>query len=203
MRTFQSLVAVVALAAASVACHRAPSTSEEHRSAQVAAARSGASIYPLDVALRDQDGAAIGADVFRGHPVIVTMFYGSCPTACPLLVSHVKEVEASLPPEVRADTRVLIVSFDPDRDTPDALRELARAHHVDATRWRFAVASTDDARVLANALGINYAKREGGVFAHDSVITVLDREGKIVARSDDPRAPRAPLAAALTRVDRS
>lgn len=203
MRTSRAAVAILALAAASAACHRAPSTSEQQRSAHVAAARSGASIYPLDVALRDQDGAAIGADVFRGHPVVVTMFYGSCPTACPLLVSHVKQVEASLPPEVRADTRVLLVSFDPDRDTPEVLRGLADAHHVDAARWRFAAASTDDARVLANALGINYAKREGGVFTHDSVITVLDRAGRIVTRSDDPRAPLAPLADAVTGVDRS
>jgi protein SCO1/2 len=161
------------------------------------------SIYPLGVALRDQDGAPIALDVFRGHPVIVTMFYGSCPAACPLLVSHIKELEAGLAPAVRANLRVLLVSFDAERDTPEALGELARAHHVDASRWRFAAAADDDARVLANALGIHYRKGEGGVFSHNTVISILDGEGRIVVTSTDPRAERAPLVSTITRLDRS
>jgi protein SCO1/2 len=141
----------------------------------------------------------IGADVFRGHPVIVTMFYGSCPAACPLLVSY-KQVEAALPSDVRANVRVLVVSFDAERDTPLALRELARAHHVDPSRWRFAAAAEDDARVLANALGIHYRKGEGGLFAHNSVLSILDGDGKIIARSDNPREELVRLAAAITRI---
>jgi protein SCO1/2 len=159
-----------------------------------------ASIYPLQVTLRDQNDALIGADVFRGHPVIVTMFYGSCPAACPLLVSHIKQIESALAAGVREQTRVLIVSFDAERDTPAALQQLARAHRVDASRWRFASGPDDEARLLANALGVSYRKGEEGVFSHNSVISVLDGEGRIVARSDDPKAELVPLGAAVTRL---
>ncbi len=145
----------------------------------------GPSIYPLDVALLDQNGAAIGADIFRGQRVVISMFFGACPAACPLLVTHIKRLEASLTAEERANLRVLLVSFDAERDTPAALTDLASAHKVDAARWRFASATDQQARVLGNALGISFRKIEGGMFAHDSVITVLDEQGRIVAHTDE------------------
>jgi protein SCO1/2 len=151
----------------------------------------------MKVALRDQSGAAIGADVFRGQPVIVSMLYGSCPAACPLIVAHIKQIESQLPPDVRAKTRVLLVSFDPERDTPERLRELAEAHRAALARWRFATGADDEVRELANALGVTYRKGEGGAIAHDSVISVLDAEGRVVARVNDPSADLAPLASAI------
>jgi protein SCO1 len=159
-----------------------------------------ASIYPLDLALRDQAGDTINLGVFRGHPVIVTMFYGSCPSACPLLVMHVKRIEASLAPAARADLRVLLVSFDAERDTPAALRDLAAAHKVDVSRWRFAAASDDAARQLANVLDVNYAKGDEGFFSHNSVVSVLDADGRIVARSDDTGASVTSISDALTAI---
>lgn len=161
------------------------------------------SIYPLKLVLRDQSGAAIGTDVFRGHPVVVSMFYGSCPAACPLIVAHVKEIEAQLPPDVRARTRVLLVSFDPERDTPEALRALAGAHRADLGRWRFAVGEDGEVRQLANALGVTYRRGEGGAISHNSVIAVLDAEGRIVARVDDPQAELDPLVAAVRMAART
>jgi protein SCO1/2 len=169
-------------------------------SASVAEPAPGASIYPLDVSLRDQDGAAIKVDVFRGHPVIISMFFGTCPAACPLLVTNIKRIEASLIPEVRAELRVLLVSFDAERDTPERLRELARDHKVDPTRWRFASANDEQARVLGNALGISFRSIENGLFAHDSVITVLDGEGRVVARTDDLSADLGPLERTVSRL---
>lgn len=160
------------------------------------------SIYPLGLALRDQHGAAVHLDLFRGKPVIVSMFYGSCPAACPLIVAHVKQIEASLPAAVRAETRVLLVSFDPEHDTPAALTEMAARHHADPGRWRFAVGADEEVRQLANALGITYRQGEEGWFSHNSVISVLDGEGRIVASVDDPRADLAPLAGAIVRATR-
>jgi protein SCO1/2 len=199
MKTILLSLALLALSA----CHRdaAPASSTVTLSApapaKVAVVPPSAPIYPLQLSLRDQADATINVDVFRGHPVIVSMFYGSCPAACPLLVSHVKRIESALTPSARADVRVLLVSFDAERDTPPALRAIAKAHHVDGDRWRFAAGADDDARQLANVLGIEYRRGEEGFFSHNSVITVLDRDGRIVARSDDPSAELGPLTEAV------
>lgn len=205
MRTslFAGLALVLSLGAG--ACHEPASTTTTTSSvgpAAVAARAPSASIYPLELSLRDQNGAVVGADVFRGHPVIVSMFYGSCPAACPLIVTHIKQIEASLSPEVRADTRVLLVSFDAERDTPTALTRLVSAHRVDGSRWRLAAGAEDDARQLANAIGVHYRKEEGGVFSHDSVIAVLDRDGRIVASVDDPSADLEPLSKSIRDLTR-
>ncbi len=142
-------------------------------------------IYPLALELRDQGGERVGLDVFRGHPVIISMFYGSCPVACPLILAHVRQLEGALPEDARDDTRVLLVSFDPEHDTPAALAVQAARQRLDLRRFKLATGSPDDVRALANALGISYQALPEGGFAHTSVITVLDREGATVARSDD------------------
>ena len=169
----------------------------------------GTSIYPLDVALTDQDGKTIKLDVFRGRPVIISMFYASCPHACPLLVSNVLQVEAALPPGVRDKTRVLLVSFDPARDTAQVLREVMRSRKLDRTRWTLATAPDDQVREIAAVLGIKYRETvldgDGGVrreYNHSSVITLLDAEGRIDLRADGLADGAAPVVRRLSELAR-
>lgn len=142
------------------------------------------SIYDLGVALRDQDGRTVSLDVFKGHPVLVTMFYSSCTNACPLLMSDLKRVDQQLPPTVRERTRVLMISFDPARDTPDTLARQARERGLDVTRWKLASAAEDTAREISAALGIRYRKLDNGVYFHTSAIVLLDEQGRPRARLD-------------------
>jgi protein SCO1/2 len=96
---------------------------------------------------------------------------------------------------VRRDLRVLLVSFDPARDTPEVLQGVARGHGLDPQRWRVAAAPDEDgARVLAAALGTRYRAGAGGMFDHTAEITLLDGDGRVRARSADPQAVAAALA---------
>ncbi len=141
------------------------------------------SIYQLNVALTNQDGKAIKLDVYRGHPTLITMFYGSCPNVCPLLFETVELTERSLNPKLQSQLRVLFISIDPDRDTPKALASLAKSHHADTARWTLAQANATDVRKMAAVLNVQYRKLPNGEFNHASVITLLDAEGKIVAKT--------------------
>jgi protein SCO1/2 len=135
-----------------------------------AAVGTGDSIYALDLP---------GLDAYRGHPVIISMFYGRCPSACPMLVSTIQWIEDRIPAKTRDDLRVLLVSFDAEHDTPAALDEMAARHEIDRARWRLTSLPEDDARALANVLGIHY-RRIGDQFQHDVVVTLLDADGRIV-----------------------
>ncbi|HVK86531.1 MAG TPA: SCO family protein [Kofleriaceae bacterium] len=152
------------------------------------------SIYELPVGLRDADGREIGLDVARGGPVLIAMFYASCPVACPVLIDEMKHVVTELEPDAQAKVRMLLVSFDPARDTPAVLRTLARERGLD-DRWTVAVASDADARALSAALGIKYRKLENGEFYHGATIVVLDPEGRPIARTDRPGQREAVVAA--------
>ena len=149
------------------------------------------SIYDLPIELRDPSGKTIGLDVARGHRVLISMFYSSCPVACPVLIDELKQTLAELPPDVR----VVLVSFDPARDTADRLRQVVTERGLDQ-RWTVAAASDDDARVLAATLGIKYRKLDSGEFFHGATIVALDEQGSPIARTDS-MGKRAVLVSAL------
>lgn len=141
------------------------------------------SIYQLQIQLTTQSDTAIGLDAFRQHPVLISMFYGSCPHTCPLLISRIKRLESRLPESARQNLRVVLVSFDPERDTASALSALAQRHRVDATRWMLASASAHDVRQLAAVLGIRYRRLPDGEFNHSTIISLLDAEGRILQQT--------------------
>jgi len=139
------------------------------------------SIYQLGAQLTTQTGNTTGIDLYRGHPTLISMFYGSCPAACPMLISAMQAYESHLDKKSRARLRVLLVSFDAARDTPQQLDRLARLHHTDPARWTFASAAEPDARRIAVSLGLSYRRLPGGEFEHSLLITLLDSRGRILA----------------------
>lgn len=155
------------------------------------------SIYDLPVVVKDQDGNDAPIDVFRGHPVLVTMFYSRCPSACPVLTTDLKRIDQRLPDPLRDRVRVLMVSFDAANDTPAALLRYARERNLDTARWKLANASEESARDLAAALGIRYRKLDNGAFYHTSAIVLLDEQGRPKARVEGLGQDPAPILSAL------
>ena len=141
------------------------------------------SLYQLNVQLTDQAARAQEFDLYRGQVTLVTMFYGSCPMACPLLIDSLRAIENALTPQERARLRVLMVSIDPARDTPEALATLAKQRRIDAQRWTLARADAQDVRLLAAALNIQYRQLPNGEYNHTSVITLLDKDGQMLGRT--------------------
>jgi protein SCO1/2 len=165
----------------------------EHQPAPSATAPRSESIYEVSAALVDQQGRPASLDLFRGHPVLISMFYASCPDACPLLIADIQRIEMELPPRVRADLRVMLVSLDPERDTPEVLQALVRARGVDESRWRLLRAPDDTVREIAAVLGLKYRRLPDGSFNHSSVITLLDASGVVEARVEGIGKPHAEL----------
>lgn len=166
--------------------------------AQAPEAQANRSIYQLETPLRDQNGKTVGLDVFRGQPVLISMFYASCPMACPLLINDIKRLEQRLPPEVLQQTRVLLVSMDAERDTPQALTQLAQDRGLDLNRWRLTSTPEAQARELAAILGIKYRRLSDGNFDHTSVITLLDANGNREGRIEGAGQPSDALVKRLT-----
>lgn len=145
-------------------------------------APSGESLYGLDLPLFGASGASLKMDLYRGHPTLVSMFYTHCSQACPMLIARLQGIESQLTAEERSATRVLLISMDPDHDTPEQLQASLTEHHVDRSRWTFARPRSTDVRMIAALLGIRYRQLPDGSFSHSSVITLLDGEGKPTGR---------------------
>src|SRR5947209_19822554 len=91
----------------------------------------GDSIYHLQAALVDQRGQRFELASRRGQPMLVSMFYSSCQMVCPMIFETVHATLKALPRDEAAATRVLMVSFDPQRDTVAVLASTATARSCD------------------------------------------------------------------------
>jgi protein SCO1/2 len=139
------------------------------------------SVYHLQVPVEDQLGEITGLDRYRGKPVLITMFYASCPHVCPMLISTIKLTESKLSAKERTELRVLTISIDPERDTPEKLLETMQRHHVDGSRWSLVRPEPGDVRTIAGVFSIKYKQLPDGEFNHTTKIILLDREGVQVA----------------------
>jgi protein SCO1/2 len=137
------------------------------------------SLYQADLTFTADDGQTFRLAALRGRPVVLTMFFASCGYACPLLTADMAALRAKLPPEIRARTALVLVSFDTERDTPAALRQFREERGLD-TQWILLHGTDANVRELAALLGVKYKREADGQFAHSNLITLLNPEGEII-----------------------
>lgn len=166
-------IAVFALSVLAMSCHADPA-----QQSAVVQQLPGNSIYQLPISLTDQDGHEFRLSGKRGKPVIVSMFYNSCQFVCPMLIDTLQLTEAGLTPAQRAGLSVLLVTFDPARDSVTVLKTITNERHLDTQHWT--LARTDDAAVrkLAAILGIQFKLLENGDYNHSTALVLLDGEGR-------------------------
>jgi len=157
------------------------------------------SVYHLDLALTDQDGAQARIATLRGRVRIVSMFYASCPYICPMIVETIKRTERALDDGQRARLGVTLFTLDPERDTVEALKQVARERKLDEARWRLARTDPAEVRKLAAVLGIQYRQLENRDFNHSSALILLDAEGRVLARSSKIGEPDPEFVAAVRK----
>lgn len=136
------------------------------------------SLYQLDSSWTNDARSSIKLVSFRGRPQVVIMFFTSCEYACPVLVHDLKRIEAALPGNVLTNVGFALVSFDTERDTPEALATYRKNHEL-AANWTLLRGAPDDVLELAALLGVKFKKDQRGQFAHSNIITVLDANGVI------------------------
>lgn len=159
-------------------------------------ASDSSSLYDLGWTLEDAD-RDVRLDHHRGHPTLISMFYTSCPMACPLLIERIHTVERRLSPTAKAQTRVMMVSLDPANDTRDVLARTYEERGLDRDAWTLARVDDERVRELAATLGIPYRQAADGGFNHASVIVLLDGDGRMVRRVDGADAPIEDLIGAI------
>ncbi len=158
----------------------------------------GASLHQLEVPLTSHAGEPIDWSGFRGGPVLVSMIYTSCSTACPMIVAEVMRIhEAAGVP----NAKVLLVSMDPERDTPEALAAMKAKHDL-GPEWTLAHSDDAGTRMVSAALGVRYRKLPSGDFNHSQVIALLDGDGVIAARAESLGPQRDVVIAGLKTLAR-
>jgi len=168
--------------------------------AATSAAAEDGSLYELEFVLTDADGHPRHLADFRGQPFVASMIYTNCTSVCPRVTADLQALDDALPPALREKVRFVLVSLDPERDTPAALRGFATEHHLDPARWTLLAAGPDDMRTLAAVLGVRYRPDGAGEIAHSALIAVVDGGGVIRHRQLGAVDDRSTLVAAVQKV---
>jgi protein SCO1 len=131
--------------------------------------------------LIDQNGQPFSDKDLKGKSFLVFFGFTHCPDVCPTTLFEISEVLRNLGPE--ADhTAALFISVDPERDTPEAMRDYLASFdpHIRGL--------TGDAAALAavaKAYRVYYKKvsLEGGDYTmdHTAIVYLMDKEGRFVA----------------------
>ncbi|GHA25991.1 SCO family protein [Oceanisphaera arctica] len=144
----------------------------------VQAALPGDSIYQLNSDWQNRQGDSLSIQQLVGKKQIVAMIYTDCITACPVIVSEIKSIQAALSPEQQQRLGFVLVSLTPARDTPKVMRHFAKKRGLNE-HWTLLSGSDEDVRTLAMALNIRYMGLADGEVAHSNAITVLDEQGRM------------------------
>jgi protein SCO1 len=129
--------------------------------------------------LTDHTGAPFSLEQLRGRPSLVFFGFTHCPHVCPTTLAKLVQVKRDS--GIR-DLRVILVTVDPERDTPAAL-----ATYLGNFDPEF-VGLTGDQRVieaLAKDLSVAMARTElpGGTYTmdHTAAVFLVDARGALVA----------------------
>ncbi len=137
------------------------------------------SVYQIGGKWTGDSGQSAELAHFRGHPVVIAMFFTRCAYACPLTVAAMQRIRTAMPPAVREKTAFVLVSFDSAGDSPSVLLDYRMKCHLEAAGWTLLNGQADDVRTLAMVLGVQYAQTGVGQFVHSNLVSVLDPEGRI------------------------
>lgn len=133
------------------------------------------------------DGQPFTRAAFENHWTVIFVGFTHCPDICPNTLGQLKTVRAELEKQNR-DLRVLLLSVDPERDTPEAL-----ARYVDYFDPSFTGATGPVAEIdrLAGAMGFVYMKVPGGspdtyTIDHSSALILINPQGQVAGYFTQP-----------------
>ena len=168
----------------------------QHQPGAQSALTTGTAISPPrplpPLALVDHDNRPFGSDRLRGGWTLVFFGFTSCPDACPVTMSALAQTSkllADLPQQQRP--RVVMISVDPERDTPERLGGYVKA--FDPT-FAGATGTRPQIDELAQRMGVLAAVRplEGDNYTvdHTTSVFLIDPDGALRALFSAPLTPK-------------
>lgn len=132
--------------------------------------------------LTSKDGA-VSLDDFRGKVIVMYFGFMTCPEVCPHSMTVISTALARLDNQQRQNTQAILVSVDPNRDTPDKLAEYTKFYHDSLIGL---TGSKNDIDKVTKQYGAYYdfteiesVTEDYGV-EHSSRYYVIDKQGSLV-----------------------
>lgn len=146
---------------------------------------------PFD--LVSHEGRTVTDADYRGRLMLVFFGFTYCPDVCPTGLTAIAQAIDLLGPDA-VNVAPLFITVDPERDTPEQLREYVRHFHP---RLIGLTGAPEKIAAAAKAYRVYYAKaRSPGAppdeytMDHTSIVYLMDRDGKFLAHFSHGTEPR-------------
>ena len=130
-----------------------------------------------DFELVGNDGTPVRLSDFRGKWTVIYFGYTFCPDVCPTTLGDLSQMMQALD-DKRDNVQVLMVTVDPERDTPERLGQYLP--YFDPS-FIGLTGEAEQIEAAASQFGVFYEKEPGSVqdylISHTSTVAVIDPEG--------------------------
>ncbi|MGH8439328.1 MAG: SCO family protein [Pseudomonas sp.] len=131
------------------------------------------------IEMTDEKGQTVAVDELKGKWSLLFFGYTFCPDICPTTLAQLRQVKSELPKEAVERLQVVLVSIDPNRDTPAQLQQYLGYFDKD---FRGLTGSLDNLQKLANALSIPFipadTSKPNYTVDHSGNLALLGPDGK-------------------------
>lgn len=122
-------------------------------------------------------GRAVTLSALRGTVVALAFLYTRCPDVCPLTAAQLRAAQRELGSDA-ARFRIVVVSVDPDGDTPAAVREFSASHDL-SEGYAYLVGQRAQLQTVWSAYGVGaFARSTGMGVDHNDAIYLIDARGR-------------------------
>jgi protein SCO1/2 len=130
-------------------------------------------------ALTATDGRRLALADLRGKVVAVTFIYATCTDTCPLLTAKLAGIQQRLGKDSAAHATFVAITVDPDRDTPNVLRNYAQAHGANVPGWAFLTGTPAEIQGVVLRYGVFARKTSRGDVDHTFLTSLVDARGAL------------------------
>lgn len=157
-----------------------------------------------DYRFTNQLGQTISLSQFRGQALAFTFIFTRCPypTFCPLVSNNFRQAQDTLlkMPNAPTNWHLLTISFDPEWDTPERLKNYATGMRHDPAHWSFVTGDLVDVTAIAEQVGLYFAREPDGVgISHNLRTVVVDAQGRVQNIIPENKWTAAELVAELVK----
>ena len=129
--------------------------------------------------LTSQEGASVALADFRGRVVAVTFIYTSCTDTCPMLTALMAYVQDKLGRDFGERIVFASITVDPERDTPEVLKQYAETFGADLKGWAFLTGAPEVIADVIRRYSVFAAKNAKGEVDHTFLTSIIDRKGML------------------------
>ena len=144
-----------------------------------------------DFTLTDQTKQRVRFGSLAGKVIALNFIYTRCalPQFCLRVSNNFAVLQKRFAKELaRGELVLLTVTFDPERDTPEALAKYASQWNAEPKTWKFLTGNVPDVRRVCALFGVDFFPDEG-LMNHSLRTAVIDRRGRLVANIEGNQYP--------------